>query len=112
MEISLITDYDQSISQDVLLVESDADYVAACCALTGKNKEKPKTIWVRKTSHFNWLQDFTNQVKIDAKYIIKTPRLILGDNWGVQIPDWLDDETVTSQNLLSLKIEKNEYCAR
>jgi len=108
MEISLITDYDQSISQDALLVESDGDYVAACCALTDKGKETPKTIWVRKTAHYNWLQGFTNQVKIDAKYIVKTPRLILADNWGVQIPNWLDDETVTSQNLLSLKIDKNE----
>jgi len=106
MEISLIKDYDQSIPQDAILVASDADYIAACCALTAKGKEKPKTIWVRHTTHFNWLQGFTSQVKIDADFIVKTPRLILADNWGVKIPDWLDDKTVTSQKLWSLKIDK------
>jgi len=105
MKISLIKDYDQSIPTDVLLVESDSDYVKACYGLAEKTLTNVASIWVRKTNHYKWLQDYVDQIRIDISFDQKTPRLILCERWNVLLPEWLDDETVTSQKLLSLNFK-------
>jgi hypothetical protein len=104
IEISYISDLEFE-REDIFLVSNDADYVRACQALVG---EAPVTeanqIFVRQKSHFLWLRHFTQQIGIGCNFTEKTPRLLLAEKWQVEIPEWLDDETVTAQNLLMLDI--------
>jgi hypothetical protein len=104
IEISYISDLEFG-QEDVFLVSTDADYIRACQALVG---EAPVTaanqILVRQKSHFLWLQRFTQQIGIICNFTKKTPRLLLAEKWQVEVPEWLDDETVTAQNLLQLDI--------
>jgi len=104
--VSYIGDLPHSAPDDVLLVESDEDYVRVCMELSRQAKPAPiRKVWVRSKSHFAWLQDFTEQIEYPANFEEKTARLVLADQWNVQIPDWLDDEIVVEQRLLDLQVD-------
>jgi hypothetical protein len=103
-EISYIGDliFEQ---EEIFLVTNDTDYVSACQALVGDIPiGEVNQIYVRQKSHFLWLQRFAQQVGLSCKFTEKTPRLLLAEKWQVEIPVWLDDETVTSQDLLQIDI--------
>jgi hypothetical protein len=108
IEISYIADYDRRIPEDVSIVEADSDYVKVCQLLREKaESDSALKIWVRKKSHFIWLQNFSQLTRIKCTFSEKTPRLILAEEWNVSIPEWLDDETVLCQNLLDLDIPED-----
>ena len=112
IEVSHIRSYDMPLDEDTMLVESDADYVSACHALREKHLGgKQLKIYVRQKYHFDWLKNFMEQTAISCSVTEKTPRLILAETWNVIVPDWLDDDTVTDQSLLSLPVE-TEHAAR
>lgn len=105
IEISYIADYDRRIPEDVLIVETDPDYVRVCQLMREKARsESVSKIWTRKKSHFMWLQRYSELTGIECKFSEKTPRLILAEEWNASIPEWLDDEAVMNQNLLDLDI--------
>jgi len=106
IEVSHIRNYDQPLHEGTMLIESDADYVKVCHALRESFSQKGSLkIWVRQRWHFDWLRNFTEQTNIPCTFSEKTPRIILADKWNVTIPEWLDDEIVTDQNLLGMDIE-------
>lgn len=105
VQVSHIGDYNQVVPDEMLLVENDADYVVACHRLRDLlGSSESARIWVRHESHFQWLRSFVEQTRIDAAFDRKTPRRILAERWGVSIPDWLDDQTVLSQDLLGMVV--------
>jgi len=105
IEVSYIRDYNGIVPEGTFLVESDVDYVKACCILTANVVPSGSTkVWVRQKAHFIWLRNFAEQTNIDCSCIEKTPRLMLAEIWNVAIPEWLDDETVTAERLLDLDI--------
>ena len=106
IEVSHIRNYDQPLHEGTMLIESDADYVKACHALRESFSQKGSLkIWVRQRWHFDWLRNFTEQTNIPCTFSEKTPRIILAEKWNVTIPEWLDDETVTDQNLLAMDVD-------
>ena len=107
-EVSFIGDFNQTISDDVVLVESDSDYVDACVEITRNEiNATEKVIWVRKKNHYAWLRNFVEQVDAVCCFQEKTARLILAERWNVTLPEWLDDETVLTQHLLSLEVDRS-----
>jgi len=106
IEVSHIRSYDMPLDEDTMLVESDADYVRACHALRDMYLgEKQLKIYARQKYHFDWLKNFTEQTSISCMFTEKTPRLVLAEKWNVIVPDWLDDDIVTDQSLLSIPVE-------
>jgi len=103
--ISYIGDLALQSPDDVLLVEQDADYVRACHVLSQRREsDSDLKIWVRSKNHFAWLQDFTEQIDCPAHFEEKTPRLVLAEQWHVDIPDWLTDDEVLKHHLLGIKV--------
>jgi len=106
IEISHIKNYQQDLGEGNLLVETDSDYVKACQELRVTLSEtKPLKIYVRQKWHFDWLRNFTGHTNIHCTFSKKNPRTILAEKWNATIPEWLDDETVTEQDLLELSMD-------
>ena len=104
--ISYIGELSHNLPEGSLLVESDEDYIQACMILSHKLRgDDDLKIWVRSKNHFVWLDDFIGQIGIAAKFEEKTARLLLVEQWNVQIPDWLTDTDVLDQNLLEISID-------
>lgn len=105
VRLDYIGELDISRTEDILLVESDHDYVRACVAISAYlSQQNALNIWVRKKNHFVWLRDFAQQVGVGYACGEKTARDILADEWKVSIPDWLDDATVLNERLLDLSV--------
>jgi hypothetical protein len=103
--ISYIGDLALQPHDDVLLVDQDADYVRACHILTQRrDSDSDQKIWVRSKNHFAWLRDFTGQIACPAHFEEKTPRVVLAEQWNVDIPDWLRDADVLDHHLLEIKV--------
>ncbi len=107
--INYIGNLAYSPPDDVLLIEKDADYVRACHTLLQHRESNTELkIWVRLMPHYTWLQDFTEQVACPALFEVKTSRLVLADQWHVEIPDWLKDTDVHDHNLLQIKVDSSK----
>lgn len=103
--ISFIGNLAYKPPEDVLLVENGNDYVQACYSLIGHRELKTDLkIWVRSKAHYTWLQDFTIQIACPALFEEKTPRLVLADQWNVELPDWLQDADVLGHGLLEIEV--------
>lgn len=103
--ISYIGDLAHTPPDNVFLVEQDADYVRACHILSHRRESDTELkIWVRSKNHESWLIDFANQIGIHCIIMPKTPRLILAEEWNVDIPDWLTDDAVLAHNLLEIRV--------
>ena len=105
IEISLIGDYEQIVTEDVCYVSSDRDYVQACSKLSQPIEQlEGSRIWVKNNSHYAWLRDFTAQIDLSCQFRRMTARMILADKWHVTLPEWLDDQTVLDYGLLNLSV--------
>ena len=94
---------------DVLLVESDDDYVRVCRALSHRVKSDTAVkVWVRSKNHFTWLRDFTEQIGCSSRFDEKTARLVLAEQWNVQVPDWLTDTDVLDHDLLEIDVDSRK----
>ena len=103
--ISYIGDLALKPPDDVLLLEQDADYVRVCHVLSQRRESDPEQkIWVRSKNHESWLIDFAKQIGLSYIIVPKTPRLILAEQWNVDIPDWLTDAEVLNHSLLEIKL--------
>ncbi|MDO9566079.1 MAG: PglZ domain-containing protein [Candidatus Desulfaltia sp.] len=104
--ISYIGDLAHIPPDDVILVESDGDYVRACQKLSRYwESHDCLRVWVRSKNHFAWLRDFTEQIGCSSKFEEKTARLVLAEQWNVTLPDWLTDADVLEQNLLEIDVD-------
>jgi len=104
--ISYIGNLAHTPPDDVLLVESDEDYVRVCRALSRRLKlDTAAKVWVRSKNHFAWLRDFTEQIGCSARFEEKTARLVLAEQWNVQVPDWLTDTDVLDHGLLEIHVD-------
>ena len=104
--ISYIGNLGYNLPEGDLLVENDEDYIRACVMLSSRLGENGDLrIWVRSKNHFVWLRDFACQVNLKAKFEEKTARLMLAEQWNVQIPDWLTDADILDQNLLDISVD-------
>ncbi len=109
IEISHIGNYQHPSGENVILVDDEAGYVKACQKLAEMVGKETLKVLVRQKFHFAWLRSFTEQIGILCRFTVKTPKIILCDMWKVPVPDWLDDETVTSQKLLDLDIPTRDF---
>lgn len=104
--IIYIGDLAHTPPDDVLLVEQDTDYVRACHTLSHRKKsDTDLKVWVRSKNHFSWLRDFTEQIGCPTLFEEKTPRLVLAEQWNVDLPDWLSDADVLDHHLLEIKVD-------
>ncbi|TET34869.1 MAG: hypothetical protein E3J72_12090 [Planctomycetota bacterium] len=109
VSISYIGNLAHTPPDDVLLVENDGDYVRACHTLSHREKSDiGLKVWVRSKNHFAWLRDFTEQIDCSSKFEEKTPRLVLAEQWNVQIPEWLTDTDVLDFNLLDIPVDSQK----
>jgi hypothetical protein len=102
-EISFVGLHQSEPPEGILVVDTARDYVLACQAVRDPDN-RPSGLWVTGRPFFAWLQTYCALIDLETHFRELTPRLILADRWRVSIPDWLDDETVKSENLLSLDI--------
>lgn len=108
--ISLVGDLASTPPDGVFLVEKDTDYVRACLALSHRRKSDPDLkVWVRSKNHYSWLRDFTEQIGCPARFEEKTPRLVLGEQWNVGLPDWLTDAEVLAHHLLEMSVASQKW---
>ena len=106
-EISRIGDYSYRLPEGVFLLETDADYVKACHALSeGASGGMSLIFWVRKRHHFTWLQKFCEEIRLSVRFTEKTARDLLADAWNVAVPDWLTDEDCAVMKLLDLDLRQ------
>jgi len=101
--ISHVGDFKQVVPDEVLLVDTDHGYARACqalqqCMATATGIE----VWVRQEPHYRWLEQFADQTGVQASFRRQTPRTLLAARWEVAVPDWLTDEAVLSQGLLTM----------
>lgn len=109
VSISFVGDLSHSPPDDVLLVESDEDYVQACQLLSqAVTTHTGLNLWVRPKTLYQWLQNFTEQIACHASFEEKTARLVLAEQWNVRLPDWLTDAEVLDQNLLELQVDSQK----
>lgn len=109
-EISLVGDLVQVVPDDVLVVNSDFDYVQVCKQLSVEVESLPLLkIWVKSRNHYVWLQEFTAQIDCPSKFVEKTARTVLADNWNVTLPDWLSDGDVIEQDLLEIPVDNSNH---
>ena len=88
-----------------LLLRTEQEYVSICKKiLESSSAGSILNVWVKKKAHYIWLKSFLKLVDINAEFQEMTPRTILKTAWGVIIPDWLDDGTVISQQLLNIEL--------
>ena len=107
--ISYIGDLAHIPSDGVLLVENDTDYIRACQKLSRYwELHGCQRVWVRSKNYFAWLRDFTGQIGCPSQFEEKTARLVLGEQWNVDLPDWLTDTDVLEQNLLEIDIDSQQ----
>jgi hypothetical protein len=107
--ISYIGNLAHTPPDDVLLVESDEDYVRVCRALSHRTKlDTAAKVWVRSKNHFAWLRDFTEQIGCSSRFEEKTARLVLAEQWNVQLPDWLTDTDVLDHDLLEIYVDSQK----
>ena len=109
VSISFVGDLSHSPPDDVLLVESDEDYVQACQLLSqAVTTHTGLQLWVRPKTLYQWLQNFTEQIACRASFEEKTARLVLAEQWNVRLPDWLTDAEVLDQDLLELEVDSQK----
>ena len=107
--ISYIGNLAHTPPDDVLLVESNEDYVLACHTLSHREKSDiGLKVWVRSKNHFAWLRDFIEQIGCSSKFEEKTASLVLAEQWNVQVPDWLTDTVVLDHNLLEIHVDSQK----
>jgi hypothetical protein len=107
--ISYIGNLAHTPPDDVLLVESDGDYVRACQELSpGGSLSAGLKVWVRSKNHFAWLRDFIEQIGCPSSFKEMTARLVLAEHWNVRVPDWLTDADVLEQNLLEIEVDSQK----
>jgi hypothetical protein len=107
--ISYVGDLARTPPDDVLLVEQDADYVRACHTLSQSGEsDSGLKVWVRSKNHFSWLRDFTEQIGYPTLFEEKTPRLLLAEQWNVDLPDWLTDTEVLGHQLLEIDVDSQK----
>ena len=105
IKISFIGDLAYDAPEDTLLLRTDPEYVSVCksivdSSLTGSSLN----VWVKKKAHYIWLKAFVRVADITADFQEMTPRSVLETTWEVIIPDWLDDGTIISQQLLEIEL--------
>lgn len=104
-QVDYIGELQVAAPENVVLVESDRDYVQVCRDLSQQlGAKEGLSIWVRNKTHFSWLKDFVEQIDLECNFHEKTVRQVLADQWNVSIPDWLADRTILEQGLLELKV--------
>ncbi len=107
--ISYIGDLAYTPPDNVLLVAQDAEYVRACHKLSNRKKSGADLrIWVRSKNHFSWLRDLTEQIGFPSIFEEKTPRLVLAEEWNVELPGWLTDADVLKYHLLDIKVNSQK----
>lgn len=107
--VSYVGSLEYSTPDSTLLIEKDADYVRACHTLLQHWKSNTDLrIWVRLRPHYTWLQDFAEQIVCPALFEEKTPRLVLVEQWNVELPHWLTDTDVLEHDLLQIKVDSRD----
>lgn len=96
--LSLIGDYAGARPEGVPLVETDSDYVVVCSQI---RTEAPAEIWIRSPVHQAWLTVFADTIGFEAIRKEKTPRVLLAEKMGCTIPEWLTDQQILAEGLLS-----------
>ena len=105
LEISHIAGYTGVVPDDILLIETDQDYVNACVSIRlACTTKTTMRLWVRKRSHVVWLAKYADLVSLKHRKVEKTSRVVLADRWKVRLPEWLSDDLVDRQGLLDLEV--------
>jgi hypothetical protein len=93
---------------DAIVVASDAEYCQASEILRGRNPDGIQSILVRNEHHFAWLKaqsELFGYVRDESVIISRTtPRILLGERWDLEIPDWLTDQLILENDLLQMDL--------
>jgi len=109
INISYIGDLNYNIPHDTFIIQNDKDYINVCKNISSSQVDLTNIeILVKNKIHFIWLKDFIDQIKIPSSFNEMTARILLGDKWNVNLPDWLLDEDIIDQKLLELDIDYEE----
>jgi len=109
VSVSYIGDLAHILPDDVLLVESNEDYVRVCQKLSYEGSSSVGfNVWVRSKNHFAWLRNFIEQIGYPASFKEKTARLVLAEQWNVQLPDWLTDANILDYKLLEINVNSQK----
>lgn len=104
LSINFIGDLPGSSTGDTFVVHSEADYVRVSGMLRENLAPDYRAIWVRKEHHYKWLEVLVEQCGLSAQRAVTfartTPRSLLRDRWGLEIPGWLTDAMIVDAGLL------------
>lgn len=95
-------------SGDTFVISSEADYVKVSALLRETLAEEYCAIWVRREHHFKWLDVQAEQcglkVRRSMTFARTTPRSLLQERWGMEIPEWLTDAMILQAGLLDTSL--------
>lgn len=104
--VSYIGDLREEALDAGMEVSSDSSYVHACSTVVSALQNGAGLhVWVRTRNHYAWLQDFFAQLRVDAHFSEESARTRLAQSWGVTMPDWVRDEDIVEQGLLTLDVK-------
>ena len=107
-QIRYIGDLDLPTSESAFEVGDDRSYVKACIAIRiAIQNDDVLNLLVRKRHHAEWLKDYFTQLHHEVDFSEDTPRTVLNERWGVNVPDWLSDENILNQGLLRLDVKSS-----
>ena len=96
-----------------LVVTNDVDYCTACASLRENVGGEYDAIWVREKYHFIWLRVFAEHVGLShlrtTQFGEITAKDLLGERWGLLIPEWLTDELILAEDLLNQELPSGRY---
>ena len=96
--ISFIGALDSEVPDGLILVSDALGYLQACKQMG----QGGGAAWVRDRAMFNWLKQYAALIGWPGSFKELTSSTELAAKWQVEVPAWLDDDTIESQKLLKL----------
>jgi len=108
LNINFVGDLPGISTDDTFVISGEADYVHVSGLLRDDHAKKYRAIWVRREHHFKWLEAQADHCNLKAARPIafarKSPRLLLHEKWGMEIPVWLTDAMILDSDLLETSL--------
>jgi hypothetical protein len=108
LSINFVGELPGKSSGDTFVISSEADYVKVSGLLRENLAEEYGAIWVRREHHFKWLDVQAEQcglkVRRSMTFARTTPRSLLHERWGLEIPEWLTDAMILHVGLLETSL--------
>jgi hypothetical protein len=108
LKINLVGSLPVVSAGETFVIDSEPDYYHVSGLLRKDIAADYRSIWVRQDHLFHWLKaqiDHCNLSRYrEIEFAHATPRTLLRERWGVEIPDWLTEELIDAGKLWEMEL--------